>query len=166
MSAASILVSRPAAEVFSFISTPENDPLWVRGCAANQRVKDEPIRVGSRVVEQLSYLGTRLLYEWEVTQLEPRRLITYSSRRGLVPMVITIAVRADGSATEVTLDIHLGLPRLVPFGAALGRLVGRRQARRNLADLRSHLEPFRPGVGVPPSRRASSRPASSPPLSP
>jgi hypothetical protein len=56
---ASVVIRRAAADVFAFVTTPENDPLWVRVCASIRRLDDEPIRVGSRLVERVRFLDRK-----------------------------------------------------------------------------------------------------------
>jgi uncharacterized membrane protein len=135
-----VLVARPAAVVFSFIATPENDPLWVHVCAAIHRPDDRPIRIGSRLVEQVRCLGFRMRYEWEVTRFDSEGLIQYSSRTGIVPLRITIRVEPRGNHARVTQRIVPRLPRWLPLSSLVSRSIARREARRNLTTLKSRLE--------------------------
>jgi uncharacterized membrane protein len=145
---ASVVIRRAAADVFAFVTTPENDPLWVRVCKGIRRLGAEPIRVGARLIEQVGFLGFVVPYTWEVTRFEPGRAITYSSRKGIVPMVITIAIESDGDSTRVTQQIELRVPRGVPFTAAIATMVARREAERNLAMLKQRLEGTEPTAGT------------------
>ena len=137
---ASIVLRRPAADVAEFVTTPENDPLWVVACAGIRRRDPGPIRLGSRLSERVRLFGVVVPYEWEVTRLEPAREITYTSRKGLVPMVITIAVDSRGDDATVRQRIELRVPRFVPLAAKVARAIARREARRNLAMLKRRLE--------------------------
>ena len=121
---ASVVIRRAAADVFTFVTTPENDPLWVRVCKGIRRLGAEPIRLGARLIEQVRFLGFVVPYTWEVTRFEPGRAITYSSRKGIVPMVITIAIESDGDSTRVTQQIEL-LVRRAGHASASGH-IGRR----------------------------------------
>jgi uncharacterized membrane protein len=156
---ASVLVRRTAADVFAFVTTPENDPLWVRVCAAIRRLDDAPMRVGSRLTERVRFFGVVVRYEWEVTRLIPGRTITYSSRKGTVPMVISITVVPAGDDTTVTQEIEMRIPRCVPFNTRLARVVATREAERNVALLKRVLESPAPIAAAPRGARGVVRDA-------
>lgn len=142
---ASIAIASASTDVFKFVSTPENDPLWVHACRSIYRLDDGPIRIGMRLIEQAQFSGVRMSYEWEVTRLNIGRSITYTSRRGLFPMIITIAVTGASREATVTQRIRIELPWFFPLRALLAATIGRKEAGRNLATLKKCLEEAKKG---------------------
>jgi uncharacterized protein YndB with AHSA1/START domain len=138
-SGVAVTVPGSPSEVFAFIATPDNDPIWVCACQTTRLLTQGPLAAGSRVWERIRFGGLPFTYEWEVTRFVPGHLLTYTSRRGLVPMVITIEVlpKSEGAEVRQTIDLHL--PALLPFRTALARLIGTREARRNLASLKRYF---------------------------
>jgi carbon monoxide dehydrogenase subunit G len=70
---ASITIKRPADEVFDFVTTPENDPLWSSTAVERRRETEGPIAVGSRIKAVDKFLGRRIESTFEVTEHEPGR---------------------------------------------------------------------------------------------
>jgi hypothetical protein len=69
----SIVIDRPAEEVFAFVTTPENDHLWSSTAVERAREADEPIRVGSRIRAVDKFLGRKVESTLHVTEHEPSR---------------------------------------------------------------------------------------------
>jgi hypothetical protein len=56
----SIVLERPAEEVFAFVTTPENDHLWSSTAVERSRDSEEPLGVGSRIRAIDKFLGRRI----------------------------------------------------------------------------------------------------------
>ena len=69
----SIVINRPAEEVFAFVTTPENDRLWSSTAVERMREGDEPIRVGSRIRAADKFFGRRVESTLHVTEHGPSR---------------------------------------------------------------------------------------------
>ncbi len=139
----SIVINRPAEEVFAFVTTPENDRLWVSTAVERSRESEDPIGVGSRIRAVDTFLGRRIESTFEVTEHEP-------SRRSSIRLEGPIAARGsyvldpeDGTTRfRWILDAEPGLG-----GLYLGRItdplvttIFRRRLRRDLRSLKSVLE--------------------------
>jgi uncharacterized membrane protein len=68
-----VTINRPADEVFAFVTTPENDPLWSSTAVERHREVEGPIGVGSRIKAVDRFLGRRIEAMIEVTEHEPSR---------------------------------------------------------------------------------------------
>jgi uncharacterized membrane protein len=68
-----VTINRPADEVFAFVTTPENDPLWSSTAVERQRETEGPIGLGSRIKAVDRFLGRRIEAMIEVTEHEPSR---------------------------------------------------------------------------------------------
>ena len=92
---AAVTVDRPRDEVAGYLRDPANDPEWIGGVRGVRLLTPPPVTVGSQVERVASFLGRRVEYVNEVTELAPDRLARWrpadggkAGRRGL-PMTDT-----------------------------------------------------------------------------
>jgi carbon monoxide dehydrogenase subunit G len=148
-----IVIDRPQEAVFEFVTTPENDPLWVSTAVERQRESEGPIGVGSRIRAVDKFLGRRIESTLEVTEHEP-------SRRSAIRLEGPIKARGtyavepvDGRTRFVwTMDAESGLGGLYlgKVTDPLVTLLFRRRVRWDLRRLKEALES--PSEGSPPSQ--------------
>jgi uncharacterized protein YndB with AHSA1/START domain len=68
-----VTIARPPAEVFPWLIDADKAGRWVSGLEVYQPLDGEPLRLGSRIREELIVSGHRLSFEMRVTRLEPPR---------------------------------------------------------------------------------------------
>jgi len=66
----SLALPRSAAEVFEFLSEPRNDPRWRSDIRGVRVLTNGPLRVGTRIETEISFLG-RQRPVYEVSVLDP-----------------------------------------------------------------------------------------------
>jgi uncharacterized membrane protein len=134
------IIGRPREEVAAFLRDPANDISWIGGLRSVRLLTPGPVAVGSRVERVASFLGRRVEYVNEITELTGERLAMRSVRSPF-PMRVTYGSRdAGGAATEVSVRVEGDAGR---FYAVLGPLLGlavRRSIGRDLRNLRQVLE--------------------------
>ena len=64
-------VNRPRDEVAAFLRDPANDPAWIGGIRGVRLLTPGPVAVGSQVERTASFLGRRVHYVNEITDLTP-----------------------------------------------------------------------------------------------
>jgi len=64
-------VSRPPAEVFPWLLDADKVPAWMTGLEAYQPLDPGPLRVGSRIRQDLTVSGRQLHFVMEVARLQP-----------------------------------------------------------------------------------------------
>jgi carbon monoxide dehydrogenase subunit G len=64
-------VSRPPAEVFPWLLDADKVPAWMTGLQAYEPLDPGPLRVGSRIRQDLTVSGPQLHFVMEVARLEP-----------------------------------------------------------------------------------------------
>jgi hypothetical protein len=79
-----IMIEQSPEEVFAFVTTPENDHLWVSTAVERHRESQGPIGIGSRIRAVDRFLGRRVESVFEITEHEPN---TRSSIRLEGPIV-------------------------------------------------------------------------------
>ncbi|HEU0023366.1 MAG TPA: SRPBCC family protein [Thermoleophilaceae bacterium] len=89
-----VLIARPPDEVFAFVADARNRPLWDDSVDREELTSPEPIGVGSTVRTELTSMGRRYEYTWEVVQHEPPSRQTIESTSG--PFPITLAYELSG----------------------------------------------------------------------
>jgi len=147
-----ITIDRPPEEVFAFVTTPENDYLWVGTAVERRREPEGPIGVGSKIHAVDRFLGRRIESTLEITEHEPSSRSTIRLR-GPISAEGTYEVAALGGRTSFrwTLEAEPGLG-----GLYLGRITDplvtfmfRRRVRFDLRNLKEVLE-TRAGPAAPP----------------
>jgi uncharacterized protein YndB with AHSA1/START domain len=134
-------IPRPREEVAAFAADPDHTTEWYANIKAVEWETPRPLAVGSRLAFVASFLGRRLAYTYEVTELVPGRRMVMRTAQGPFPMETTYTWHPlDDGGTRMGLRNHgrpAGFSRVVaPFlGAAV-----RRANRADLARLRALLE--------------------------
>jgi len=144
----SIIVDRPAEEVFGFISVRTNDPVWMAAVTESEWLDPAaPMGVGRRGRMVMRAMGRREFLD-EVTEYEPGRQIAHRSVAG--PMEIRTACIAEPASSGCRATVVYEPLRLP--GGVLGRMTSpltarivRRTFRADLARLKGILEA---GAGV------------------
>lgn len=135
-----IEIDRPRAEVAAFASDPDNATAWYRNIEAVEWETPRPVAVGSRVAFVARFLGRRLAYTYELTELDGDRLVMRTAQ-GPFPMQTTYAWRDAGPGrTHMTLrntGAPSGFPRLF---APLMAPAMRRANTKDLRQLKTLLE--------------------------
>jgi hypothetical protein len=138
--AAAITVDRRRDAVAAYLWDPANDQEWIGGLRSARLVTPAPVSVGSRVQRVASFLGRRVEYLNEITELTPDRLAMRSVRAPF-PMRITYQLRDAGDgATEVAVRVEGDTGRFYALaGPFLARAV-HRSVSRDLRTLKRVLE--------------------------
>lgn len=137
----SIDIERPRSEVFEFAADPSNAPEWYVNIESVEWRTDPPVVVGSQTDFVAHFLGRRLAYTYEVTELEPGALMVMRTPQGPFPMETTYTFE-DGPAggTRMTLR-NRGRPTgFAGVAAPLMMAAMRRANRKDLALLKRILE--------------------------
>jgi hypothetical protein len=135
------VIRRPRYEVAAYAGDPSHAPEWYANISSVEWQTPPPVAVGSRMDFVASFLGRRLAYTYEVSELVPGERLVMRTTQGPFPMETTYTWQAlDAGSTRMTLRNRgrpSGFSRLVaPFMA----LAVRRANRADLARLRTLLE--------------------------
>ncbi len=135
------VIRRPREVVAAYAGDPSHAPEWYANIASVEWRTPPPVTVGSRMDFVANFLGRRLAYTYEVTELVPGERLVMRTAQGPFPMETTYTWQSlDPGTTRMTLRNRgrpAGFSRLVaPFMAAAVR----RANRADLARLRALLE--------------------------
>jgi uncharacterized protein YndB with AHSA1/START domain len=103
-----VLIDRPVAEVFAFVTDPANNPSWMPFAVEVAVMTGGPVRVGTRVRQSNGFLGRRFDTIFEVTELEPDRRCAIRFLAGPVwgTSVYSLAPAGGGTGLVVEMDIE------------------------------------------------------------
>ena len=135
-------VSRPAEEVFAYVTDPSTFPEWQNGVVRGH-MNESPTRLGSQCTTVRNIGGREREVHTTITDYDPPRRWADRGVDGPIRAIVEVLVEsiADGSQSRVTINLDF-------TGHGIGRLlvplVVRRQAARempeNMARLKQRLE--------------------------
>ena len=136
-------IARPRDTVAAFAMDPRNDRRWIGALTEVRTLTDGPVRPGTQVQRVAGFLGRRIEYVNEITELDPDRVLDMRSVKAPFPMRVTYSFEpADGGgAATIVRNRVRGAPGgfFKLFGPLLGPVV-KRSVQKDLERLRDVLE--------------------------
>ena len=134
------VIARPVPEVAAYAGDPTNAPEWYVNIRSVEWRTEPPVRVGSRMDFVAQFLGRRIAYTYEVTELVPDRRLVMETAQGPFPMRTTYAWEPVEGGTRMTLH-NTGEPSgFARFGAPVLEKAMTRATSKDLARLKALLE--------------------------
>jgi uncharacterized membrane protein len=139
---ATIVIDRPAGEVFDYVMDIPNDAHWrtSTGVVEAAYTSDPPLGVGTTGFDRISASGRDMIAEWQTVEYEPGRLARWEFVSGPLRGFGSYSCEPVDDSTRFTLEANVkptGPLRLL--GPILGIIV-RRQIQADVQKLKSILE--------------------------
>jgi uncharacterized membrane protein len=134
------VIERPVDEVAAYAGDPSNAPEWYANIRSVQWQTPPPVAVGSRMEFVAQFLGRRLAYTYEVSELEVGERLVMRTAQGPFPMETTYEWSPVSGGTLMRLR-NKGQP--AGFGRMAAPMMAsavRRNTTKNLARLKQLLE--------------------------
>ncbi|QJY47191.1 SRPBCC family protein [Pseudonocardia broussonetiae] len=126
------VIRRPVEEVAAFAADPSNAPRWYANISSVEWETAPPAAVGSRIAFVARFLGRRIAYTYEITELVPGERLVMRTAQGPFPMRTTYTWEPVEGGTRMTLR-NDGEPG--GFGALTAPLLERAMRGANRKDL-------------------------------
>jgi uncharacterized protein YndB with AHSA1/START domain len=136
-----IEIARPRGEVAAFAADPDNAQAWYENIQRVEWRTPKPLAVGSHVAFVAQFMGRRLAYTYEITELVPGERLVMRTTTGAFPMETTYtwASTPDGG-TRMTLR-NRGQPKgFARIGATMMTRAMRKATTKDLQQLKELLE--------------------------
>lgn len=134
------VINRPLAEVAAYAGDPTNAPEWYVNIRSVEWRTEPPVRVGSTMDFVAHFLGRRIAYTYEVTELEPLERLVMRTAQGPFPMQTTYTWQPVEGGTRMTLH-NTGEPAgFARVTAPVMEAAMRRATSKDLARLKALLE--------------------------
>jgi hypothetical protein len=135
-----IVLARPCADVAAYASDPDNAAEWYENIKAVEWKTPKPLAVGSRIAFVARFLGRRLAYTYEITELVPGERLVMRTAEGPFPMETTYTWEDAGGGTRMTLRIRGEPAGFSKLAAPFLAIAVRRANRKDVARLKAILE--------------------------
>ena len=136
-----IEIARPRHEVAAYASDPDNATTWYENITAVEWKTSRPLVVGTRVEFVAEFLGRRLVYTYEVTEMIAGERFVMRAAAGPFPMETTYTwADAPRGGTRMTLRNRGEPSGFSKVAAPLMAAAMRRANRKDLARLKTILE--------------------------
>ena len=136
----SFVVNRPVEEVFSFLTTIENAPLWQGWADEANMTSDEPVREGSTYRYVTRFLGRRFESQGVITAFEPNSRYGWKVTSGPIPASAETLFESVNSGTLVTLTAQVSPGGFFKLAEPLVMRLGRRQSEADAEKAKELLE--------------------------
>jgi len=97
-----VSVDKPPAEVFPWLLEAEKVPRWMTGLEVYEPLEPGPLRVGSRIRQELLVSGQQLRFELELTRLDPPQAAVLRFEGSGFKAANEYAVSAASGGAQVT----------------------------------------------------------------
>ena len=122
-------ISRPPQEIFDYLTTAENLPVWDSSIMEAEQITPGPVQVGTRWRGVSKILGRRFDWTTELTDLDPGTRWTSQAVEGKLRFTVTQQLEPENGGTRFTYKVEAesGLGGI--FGRITDPLVEKAQRR-------------------------------------
>jgi carbon monoxide dehydrogenase subunit G len=97
-----VRIAKPPAVVFPWLLDADKVPRWMSGLEVYEPLAPGPLRIGSRIRQELAVSGQHLRFELELTRHEPPHAAVLRFEGSGFKAANEYAVRESGTGSDVT----------------------------------------------------------------
>ena len=136
-----IMINRPAEDVFAFLNIPENHPKFVPGMIEFKKTSPGTLgRVGATIRGVRQFLGQRMILPYEITEYEPGNRLGMKGMMGPITFEDGYVLDSMGNSTHVKFWLELTLTGLMKMAKPFVVWQGKIHANETLTNLKRALE--------------------------
>ena len=135
-----VVINRPIAEVFSFLSKADNMPRWAKYIVDAAQTSEGPVDVGTTCHVVSKIMGMQMKQDFTVTECIPVRAYAARSTSGPVPMESRYVLNEASGATEVHVSTTTDLSGVMKMAGPLLIRKLRKQMQDDHENLKRYLE--------------------------
>jgi uncharacterized membrane protein len=136
----SVLINRSVEDVFTFMSNPENGPLWAGVVRESNLTSEGPFGLGSTYSRVVEILGRRIESSVEVTEYETNSKISTKTTSGPMLQEDSMTLKAFEGGTELTVAAKVEVAGLLKLAEPVFGRMANRQVETDFANLKDLLE--------------------------
>lgn len=136
----SILIYRPLATVFNFISSSANDFEWQYGTLVSNQVSAGTTRVGSSFRSVAHLMGRRMIVTFEITEYEANRQYGFRSLSGPLESHTLYTLETRDGTTRIRITTQASPSGDTQVHEGVMEKYMQRELKDNLAMLKTILE--------------------------
>jgi carbon monoxide dehydrogenase subunit G len=137
-------VMRPVEEVWAYASDVTKHDEWSNAVQSIRLVTPGPIGRGTRFIQTVKMLGKQAEGEWEITEYEPNRRITFRGGSGPMRMSWSMILETIEGGTRIAAPGQCEPGGFFKVASPILRRAMKRQADGDFATLKDLLEATAP----------------------
>jgi uncharacterized membrane protein len=102
----SVVINRPVAEVFAFITDPANETKWQEGVVSASVTSSGALGVGSEATETRKFMGRDMVSKLKVSAYEANKKFVFKVADGPVPFEMNQMYESNGAGTKISIVIE------------------------------------------------------------
>ena len=138
---ATILIHRPADDIFTFLNNPENHPKFVPGMLEFKKISPGPFeQIGTSVQGVRRFLGLRMELPYEITEYQRGSRLGMKGVLGPITFKDGYVLESMGPNTRVKFWLEFMLTGVLKISRPFLAVVGKTHAHETLANLKKAIE--------------------------
>jgi Polyketide cyclase / dehydrase and lipid transport len=133
-------IYRSLKQVFSFVTTPENDFQWQYGTLASTQLSKGEMGIGTLFRTIGHFMGRRVESTYEVTEFEPNKKFGFKSLSGPMPSHTLYTFEVIEGSTRINISSQASPGDLFKTADIIIEKKVKKQYKENLAILKGVLE--------------------------
>jgi carbon monoxide dehydrogenase subunit G len=136
-----ILINRPAEDIFAFLNNPDNHPKFVPGMLEFKKTSPGPFeQIGTSVQGVRKFLGQRMELPYEITEFQQGNKLGMKGAMGPIKFKDGYVLESMGPNTRVKFWLEFTLTGLMKLTQPLFDIVGKAHAHETLTNLKRAIE--------------------------